>query len=116
MSNLRQGIDAGAAAAGLLLEQHLRPTAYDLVGGHLVDREFDGHRDFGLLRQLLNDLLLGTAEDEGLNDAPQLPGALLIVLLLDGDDVFLREVVVAAQEARIDELAEIPELTEVIRR
>ena len=89
-------------------------ATHHLIERHLVLREFHVDGDFSLLGQFLGHRLLGTAEHKGRDECLQLLLAFVILQVGDRDDVFLVELLVGTEEPGVDELEEVPELTEVV--
>ena len=106
--NLGQRIDTNARCRTLILKQLLGTATDNLIDGQFIGGQCDGDVDLGLVGQFFDDLLLGAAQHKGTYDALQLSGAFLIVLQFDGYDVLLGELFVAAQQARIGKLEQIP--------
>ena len=67
-----------------------------------------------LFRQFFQHGLFGTSQHERMHDVLQLLLLLLVLIAFDGHDELLREVLVVAQQARVDKLEEVPQLAQVV--
>ncbi len=68
----------------------------------------------GLLRQLLDYLGLGAAQEERRYGPAQLRLHSLVLVPLDGEDIAVGEVLEGAEEAGVDKLEEVPEFGKIV--
>ncbi len=80
----------------------------------LLGTHFDIEGDLGAGRQLFQDLGFDSSQDKGADELSQLQLGLSVLVAFDGNGVPFVEAAKAAEQARVDEMEEIPQFPQVV--